>query len=246
MLPSALPLRLRVLALLVFVLAVAADLPAATVELSGPDGAVVRLNDRDLGPLPLAGPLDLPAGVHTFSCRLRGHETFTKVVVISDRDQWLHLRLRPIPLKHGSAVAGSAIYAGMGQWYMGARLRGWVYFLGETGGLLTALAGELQRANFRDDYVNFQASYDGAIEESEIAFFKQKADQAYRDMKDMESLRNTGLSVAVGAYVVSLLDAWLLFPSVDVGPGMLPPAKTGALAPQDGWMGAHAAVVIDF
>jgi hypothetical protein len=121
-----------------------------------------------------------------------------------------------------------------------------VYFLGETGGLLTALAGELQRANFRDDYVNFQASYDGAIDESEIVFFKQKADQAYRDMKDMESLRNTGLYVAVGSYVVSLLDAWLLFPSVDVGPGMLPPVETAALPPHDRWLGVHAAVVIDF
>ena len=246
MLPPALPLRLRTLVLFALLLAVAADLPAATVELSGPGGAVVRLNDRDLGPLPLSGPLDLPAGVHTFTCRLRGHETFTKVVVVRDRDQWLHLRLRPIPLKHGSAVAGSAIYAGMGQWYMGARLRGWVYFLGETGGLLTALAGELQRTNFRDDYVNFQASYDGAIDESEIVFFKQKADQAYRDMKDMESLRNTGLYVAVGSYVVSLLDAWLLFPSVDIGPGTLPPTETSLLDPTPWRAGAHAAVVIDF
>ena len=136
---------------------------------------------------------------------------------------------------------------------MGANIRGWIYFLGETGGLLTALAGELQRVNYRDDYVNYQANYDGAFAENEIAYWRQQADQAYRNMEDMENLRNTGLYVALGSYAVSLLDAWLLFPSVDVGPGTLPPTQASAAAFTD-WpqarmnlgSGAHAAVVIDF
>ncbi len=245
MLPHRSPPRLRALVLLVLLLCAAAAAQSATVHLSGPEGALVRMNGQDLGLLPFDAPLELPAGVFEFECRIRGHEQFTKVIVISDRDQWLHVRLRPIPLTRGRAVAGSAIYAGLGQWYMGATVRGWVYFLGETGGLLTALAGELQRSNYSDDYTNYQAKYDSAIVDEEIAYWKQQSQQAYSNMEDMESLRNTGLYVALGSYVVSLLDAWLLFPSVDIGPGTLPPTET-SLAPLNFRSGAHAAVVIDF
>ena len=245
MLPPASPLRLRAVVLLAILLLTAAAAQAATVQVSGPAGALVRLNGKDLGLLPFAAPLELPAGVYSFECRLQGYEKFEKVVVINDRDQSLHLRLRPLPLTRGRAVGGSAVYAGLGQWYTGATIRGWVYFLGETGGLLTALAGELQRENYKDDYTNAKASYDAAFVESEIAFWKQKADEAYGNLEDMESLRNTGLYVALGSYALSLLDAWLLFPRVDIGPGMVPPTET-SLAPLDLGSGTHAAVVIDF
>jgi hypothetical protein len=234
--------------ILLFILLAAATVPAArsaTVHLFGPEGAQVRIDGRDLGLLPLA-PLELGAGVHTIACQKRGYEDLEKTLVVGDRDQRLHVNLRLLPLKRRTAVTGSLLYAGLGQWYSGATVRGWVYFLGETGGLLTAIAGELQRSNYRDDYLNYKASYDVAIVQDDIAFFKQQADQAYADMEDMESLRNTGLYVAAGSYLVSILDAWLLFPSVDVGPGTLPPTGAAAPRPAGADLGAHAAVVIDF
>jgi hypothetical protein len=250
MLPHRPPPRLQVLALVAsLLLAAAAAAPAATVQFAGPEGAQVRLDGRDLGLLPLAA-VDLPAGVYEIGCRKRGYEDLETMLVVGARDESLHLNLRLLPLQRGRAVTGSLLYAGLGQWYSGATLRGWIYFLGETGGLLTAIAGELQRANFRDDYLTYKARYDSSIVQDDIAFYKQQADQAYDDMLEMEDLRNTGLYVAAGAYVVSLLDAWLLFPSVDVGPGMVPPTESAAcrdpLPPTLATAGAHAAVVIAF
>jgi hypothetical protein len=247
MLPSVTPPRpgAPVLAAALLASLVVGPAIAATVQLSGPEGAAVRLDGTDLGLLPMAA-LELPAGVYEIRCRKKGYEDLEKVLLVDDRDGTLHLRLRLLPLKRSRAVTGSLLYAGLGQWYSGATLRGWVYFLGETGGLLTAVAGELQRSNYRDDYLNYQASYESAITAEDIAFYREEADRAYGNMQDMEDLRNTGLYVAAGAYVLSLLDAWLLFPSVDVGPGTLPPVGASAPPDRDAAAGAHAAVVIDF
>jgi len=219
---------------------------AATVALSGPPGARVRLDDRDLGTLPLAGALTLAPGVYRLECRARGYERLAQELVVSDPDGWQHIRLRPLALERGRAVTGSLLYAGLGQWYSGARLRGWVYFLGETGGLLTALAGELQRANYEDDYVNAKAAYDAALTPQEVAFWRAEADQAYADLTEMSDLRDSGLYVAAGAYVLSLLDAWLLFPAVDIGPGLVVPDAHGAADRVAPVAGVHAVVTLGF
>jgi hypothetical protein len=224
--------RAAVLAGLLTLLAITAS--AATLHLTGPDGAMVRLDGQDLGPLPLAGPLTLPAGVYELECRTRGYKPLIETVTLAEPESWLLLRLRPVPLERRQAVANSLVYAGLGQWYSGAKVRGWVYFAGETGGLVTALAGELQRQNHRDDYLNAKARYDAALLPDDLALWRARADRSYQDMKDMESLRNTGISVAVGAWALSLLDAWLLFPGVDIGPGLVPPATRAALA-TDAW-----------
>lgn len=234
--------------LTVLLMLAAAAAPAATLQITGPPGASVRLGDTDLGLLPLAGPLQIEPGVYELQCRARGYRDLTETVILAEPGDWLHLRLRPEPLERRHAVGASLAYAGLGQWYSGARLRGWVYFLGETGGLLTALAGELQRQNHRDDYLNHKARYDAALIAAEIALWRARAERSYQDLKDMESLRNTGLYVAAGAYVLSLLDAWLFFPGADIGPGLVPPAPLTAAAfggPQRP-SGIHARVTIGF
>lgn len=240
--------RLRAFLVLLFAIVTAAAAGAATVRVTGPAGAPVRVNGQDLGLLPLASPLDLPAGVHRFECRRRGHEPLTELVIIGDRDEELHVRLRPIPLQRGRAVRSSVLYAGLGQWYNGATLRGWVYFAGETAGLLTALAGEVQRVNYRDDYRVYKAAYDSSFIPADVEHYRTLADQAYRDMNDMADLRDTGLYVAAGAWALSLLDAWLLFPSVDAGPGLAPPTAVGMTDLDTGVAldGVHAAVSIGF
>jgi hypothetical protein len=220
--------RAAVLAGLLTLLAITAS--AATLHLTGPDGAMVRLDGQDLGPLPLAGPLTLPAGVYELECRARGYKPLTETVTLAEPESWLLLRLRPVPLERSQAVASSLLYAGLGQWYNGAKLRGWVYFAGETGGLLTALAGELQRQNHRDDYLNAKARYDAALLPEDLALWRARTERSYQDLKDMESLRNTGLYVAAGAWALSLLDAWLLFPGADIGPGLVPPGPQASLA----------------
>ncbi|MDY0109329.1 MAG: PEGA domain-containing protein [Candidatus Krumholzibacteria bacterium] len=201
---------------------------AATLQVAGPPGATVRLNDRSLGMLPLTTPVDLAPGVYELACRARGYHDLTETVILADPESRLVVRLRPLPLARSQAVKSSLLYAGLGQWYNGAKLRGWIYFLGESGGLLTALAGELQRQNRRDDYTNAKSEYDRAILQGDIEYWRAQAASSYRDLQDMESLRNTGLYVAAGAWVLSLLDAWLLFPSVDLGPGLVPPSPNAA------------------
>ena len=236
----------RAVALSCFLLlALAAVASAATVQLSGPAGASVRLAGSDLGLMPLDAPLELSPGVYEIEAKKRGYESFKHILVVRDADQWVHVELRLLPLKRSNAVKGSLVYAGLGQFYSGAKFRGWIYFLGETGGLLTAIAGEMQRSNYAEDYTNFKAQYDISTTPSEIERFKHLADQSYADMESMEDLRNTGLMVAAGSYVLSLLDAWLLFPSVDIGPGMIAPT-TSLAAPPTMAAGMHAAVTIDF
>ena len=165
-------------------------------------------------------------------------------MVLDEPAGWVHLRLRPVPLRHKHAMVGSLLYAGVGQWYSGASVRGWVYFLGESAGLLAAMAGEVQRVNYRDDYLNAQAAYEASFLPYDIDLWREKAELAHQDMKDMEDLRDNGLYLAAGAYVVSLLDAWLLFPSVDVGPGTVPPGSS--LDTAGPTPGLHAAVTLSF
>jgi hypothetical protein len=226
--------RLPPLALLAaVVLATVGSAGAATLQITGPPGAEVTLDGRSLGLLPLSGPMTVEPGVYLLGCRLSGHRDVEQSVVIAEPESWQHVRLRPLPLRRSEAVTSSLLFAGLGQWYRGDRWRGWVYFLGEAGGLLTAVAGEVQRENFRQDYLTFRESYESALSADQIAFWRTEADQAYRDMQDMADLRDTGLYVAAGAWVLSLLDAWLLTPSVDVGPGVVPPSAAHAAVGDD-------------
>lgn len=216
---------------------------AATVHLTGPVGADVRIDGREVGLLPVAA-LDLPLGVHEIQCRARGYEDLSQTLVVADNEAVLHVRLRPNQLRRSRAVTGSLIYAGLGQRYMGARWRGWLYTAGETVGLLTALAGELDRQNNKDEYTNAIRNYRLAVDPGSIDLWREQADDAYAKVADAQDVRDMGLMIAAGAWAVSLLDAWLLFPAVDVGPGPVPHANTasaGAAAP-----GLHAAISIGF
>jgi hypothetical protein len=244
MLPTAAFRRCWTLLLLGLLLAPASG-TAATVHLTGPVGASLRIDGTEVGLLPLAGPVALGPGVYQVRLDARGFEDFSEVLVVREADKVLFWRLRPMPLRRGNAVKGSLVYAGLGQWYSGADIRGWIYFLGETGGWITAIGAELQRSNYKDEYTNFKAQYDSAIDPDQIAFFQSKATESYQDMVDMEELRDTAILVALGSWALSILDAWLLFPSVDIGPGMVPPAETSALMPHREH-GLHAAVSLEF
>lgn len=218
---------------------------AGVVHFSGPVGATVRIDGHDLGVLPLA-PRRLPVGVYEVECRARGYEPLAQSVLVPEGDAEVHLRLRPLVLRRSRALTGSLLYAGLGQWYSGARWRGWAYFTGETVGLLTALTGELGRVTRKDDYTNALLTYEQAVDPDQIAFWRQQTNLAYQEMTDQEDLRDTGLMIAGGAWVLSLLDAWLLFPSVDIGPGPVPPLAVTASGPDQRWQGMHAAVTLAF
>ena len=197
---------------------------AATLELVGPDGARLIINDKSTSYLPLRSPLQLPPGTYTIRCELKGYAPYEQEVKLVSGD-WLRLRIRMTRLSRTTAALGNIPIAGMGQFYMGKRVKGWVLLATEAGGLVTALAGEMQRSDYRKDYLLLKDKYDSAINANEIARYRRLSSEAYQNMEDAESLRNTGLIVAGAAVALSVLDALLLFPEAEVGAG--PPPVVG-------------------
>jgi len=195
---------------------------AATLELSGPAGATCMINDQNLGFFPLDGPLDLESGIYTIKATLPGHFPFEKTIHLQSSQDWVRVHTGLLPLKKSTALQSNLLYAGLGQFYMDKKIKGWVFSLAETGGLLTALAAEAQRSNYRKDYLLLKHIYDTSISNDEIIENRSKSETAYNNMEDMEEMRNMGLMVAGGAVLLSILDALILFPSTEMGPGTVP------------------------
>jgi hypothetical protein len=195
---------------------------AATLELTGPAGATVSLNDRPLGVFPLEGPLDVPPGYYTIRCQRQGHINFEQRVRLVSIKDWQRVTVRLIPFSRKTALGSSVLFAGLGQHYLGSSFRGYVYNAAEAGGLLAALAGELQRSNLEKDYAKLVDLYGQAINAEDITALGEEAEAKYQDMVEMEELRDTGLMVAGAAIVVSLVDVLLTFPKVEAGSGTVP------------------------
>ncbi len=201
---------------------------AATLEIIGPAGATVVVNDRIMGFLPLDNPLTLGPGQYVIKSELPGYLPFETTVTLGEVTDWERLQIRPVIMNKKTAWTSNLIFAGMGQHYMGKSFKGYFFNAVEAGGLVVAIGGELQRANFRKDYLLLKSKYDSAINATDLEYYQGLADKAYSDMEDMENLRNTGLLVAGGAIVLSILDAVFLFPGAEVGPGEVP-LQTGSI-----------------
>ncbi len=195
---------------------------AATLEVTGPAGAMISLNNRPLGTFPLDGPLDLPPGSYTIHVQRPGNEPYENTVRLMSITDWQRVTVRLIPFSRRVAWSGNLLLAGLGQHYLGHSFRGYVYNAAEVGGLLTALAAELQRSNLKSDYLKLADLYNSSINAEEIVQLGNAADAKYNDMHDMADLRDTGLMVAGGAIAISIIDALLSFPKVEAGGGAVP------------------------
>lgn len=226
-------LRTSLLLSLALLLLAAGSATAAILELSGPAGGVVSVNGRTRGFFPLEHPLDLGPGRYVVRCTLPGHKDYESVIVLDDESDWKRLHVRLTPYSRRTAAFSNVVLAGLGQHYLDKPVKGWLFNIAEGGGLLTALVAEANRVNYRNDFLLLKDRYDTAINPDDLAYFRTKSEQAYTDMQDMESLRNTGLLVAGGVVVLSVLDALLFFPSVEAGPGPgpIPGGQMGALDP---------------
>jgi len=210
------------------VLLAGADAAAGTLEITGPAGAEVIVNDQTVGILPLEGPFQAEPGEYEVRSEWPGYVPFKEIVHITEANENLRVNIRLLPLSKKTALGSSILYAGLGQFYLGHNTRGWLYAGAETVGLLTALVGELDRSNQRQDYLVIKDEYDRAINAFDITRLRGEAQQAYEKMEDAEKLRNTGLIIAGGAIVVSVIDALISFPNVEAGPGRVP-LQTGYL-----------------
>lgn len=197
---------------------------AAILELSGPAGASVTINGLERGYFPLEHPLDLGPGTYLVECSLPGYKDYQWSIFLADEADWKRLHVRMTRLSRKTAVFSNILFAGLGQHYLDKSARGYFYNLAEAGGLITALLGEAGRANYRNDYLLLKDKYDSAFGANELAYYKEQTEKAYQDMEDMTELRDTGLMVAGGAIVLSMLDALIFFPSFDAGPGPGPDA----------------------
>lgn len=221
---------------------------AGTLEITGPAGAEVLVNDQLVGILPLDAPFQAAPGEYEVRSEWPGFVPFRETVHIFYENENLRVNIRLLPLRKGTAWRSSILYAGLGQFYLGHRTRGWIYAGAETVGLVTAIISELDRSNLSDDYAVIMDNYNAAINADEIESYKTQAQQTYDDMIAAEDMRNTGLIIAGSAIVVSIIDVLLSFPNVEGGPGLVP-LQTGSL--DDGGAGhglasAHVGVRMGF
>lgn len=246
------PSRITHTVLIALALAAVLSAPASasTLEITGPPGASLNINGLDMGFFPLDGPLELETGIYLIKSELPGHVAYENELELLDDTSWQRLTVRLVPLSRKTAWTSNILFAGLGQHYLGKPTRGYIYNAAEAGGLLVALIAELQRSDFRKDYLDLQEKYESSINADDIARYREAADEAYSDMTDAEDMRNLGLIVAGSAIVVSIIDALVFFPAVEAGAGPVP-VDYGFLEPGP-WSDpnplttVHAAVRLEF
>jgi len=198
------------------------DGETAAVTVTGPAGATLLLDGDVVGTLPLAHPLAVAPGRHELAARLRGMRPWQRRFTAAGGDAW-RFHVPPLPLRRREAVLGSLILAGSGQRYLGRRRLGWILTGAELAGGLAGVLGEIAFQNHRDDYLAALADYRAAVNQDEIVRLRRRVESEYADMNDARDLRDAGWTVAAAAVVVSVLDAWLRFPHMAAGPGLVPP-----------------------
>ena len=201
---------------------------AATLEITGPPGASLVINGQDMGFFPLDGPLELAPGAYTLKSELPGYKKYEHTLRLVGDNDWERLAVRMVPYSRKTAWTSNILFAGLGQHYLDKSIRGYVYNAAEAGGLLVAILAELDRNNLNKDYLELEDLYNSSINADDITRYRESADQTYSEMKDAEKRRDTGLMVAGGAIVVSIIDALVFFPHVEAGAGHVP-LNTGSL-----------------
>lgn len=221
---------------------------AVRIELTGPALARVYVDGVAAGILPLEQPLELEAGLHELRVELPGHQDFRDELRLNGDEQVVRIHARLLRKTRAKAISSNLLLAGLGQHYMGSPGRGYLYGTAEIVGLLAAIYGEVDRSNHRSDYLVARGNYETAFDADEVERWRGETERTYNDMKDMETLRDGGLAIAVGAILVSMLDAWLLFPEVAASPQPVVPrvddvqAVVGSIADPD----LHVGVTLRF
>lgn len=199
-------------------------LPAAgaTLVLTGTPGAQVVIDGTPAVTLPMDGPVTLTDGWHTVTAERPGMQTIRRKFVAEGAHQTIRLHLRLMPMSRTRAVMQSFVLAGSGQRYEGRPTLGWVLTGVEVGGLLTALVADMSAQNSKDAYQLAIDDYNQAFLPDDLADYRARAEDEHASMKSALDLRDAALVAAAGAVVVSVLDAWLRFPSAEMGPGPRP------------------------
>jgi len=191
----------------------------AFLQVGGPAGAHVLIKGKEVGRLPLGGPLALAPGDYLVEGELGGYAPFHEEMDFENPGEQVLLQLRLIPLHRRDALFYSLVLAGLGENYVGRPVLGYALSAAEVGGVVAAIGGQLLYTNHRNDYLVLYDAYRHAVSDADVASRRAEAQDAWNKMRNAQSLRNTGLLVAAGSVVVGMLDSWLRFPSIEAGPG---------------------------
>ena len=210
-----------------------ADDASVLVTVTGPAGATLLLDGAPAGELPLAAPLRVSPGPHELTATLAGMRPWRRRFVADEETSW-RFHVPPLPLSRREAVLGSLLLAGSGQRYLGRHRLGWILTGAELTGALAGILGEISFQNHRDDYLTALADYRQAVNQEEIARLHRQVQDEYDRMDDARSLRDAGWTMAAAAVAISVLDAWLRFPRLEAGPGLIPPPAAAPGAEEEG------------
>jgi hypothetical protein len=199
---------------IIFFLLLAGIATASTVTITGQAGLTVQLDGATLGTLPLE-PLNIQSGNHTLSVAQHGFEPFIRNFSAGSKNDIITINIVLTKIIRKEAILYSLTFAGLGQRYQNKPVLGWTLTAIEAGGLLMGLLSEMEMKNNNKDYLVAKSSYDLAVNEEDIAYWRAETESIYQSISDTEALRNSSLAIATGAVLVSLLDVIFRAPSFD-------------------------------
>jgi hypothetical protein len=179
---------------------------------SKPSGATVILSGdyTVAGVTPTSFSQNL-LGLYRLTAHHEGYETYHSNVVLSGREA-VALDIKMVAKTRMRAAMRSLVFPGWGQNYVGSKTKGSLLTIGTLAAVATTGIMQLRYDSRRNDYDDYNASYNQArsVEEREKMLAKRYTLQ--KDAYDAENGRNVVLGLLVGIWAYNLLDAILFFP----------------------------------
>ncbi len=220
--------------LLLLLLAVArvVPAPAATLMVHGPGGAEVLVDGRTMAVLPMDDGIELEAGSYAIEVRLPGHRSHLETIELSAPESRFDLAVELRPMSRRSAVAYSAVLAGLGQLYQRRRGTGWTMMGLQLGAWSVAAWAETRYQDRVDEYEVLDRQYDAALAPGEINRLAAARDAAYDDVETYQTWRNVALGAGLAIGLWSMVDAWRGHDRffVAAGPLVAPDPGRGSIA----------------
>jgi hypothetical protein len=224
---------LLVTALTIAVLAgsACAQRTGGVVITSAPPGAVVELVGehvfRGVTPWRLDRGL---SGTYELFAYKNGYEKWEGYALLSStrRDSVFIQMTRKTSLYAGIR---SGLVPGWGQYYTDQRMKGTLFFLAEAAAVGAVLYTDAKRTDAQNEVNDAWRRYADADTEEEIEAALAERDRLYDELEKWHNNRRRWAYVAVGVWLVNVLDATLLFPtSGSASYSELPTGESGFFA----------------
>ncbi|MBN1423973.1 PEGA domain-containing protein [Candidatus Fermentibacteria bacterium] len=169
--------------------------------LSNPTGARVLLDGTYAGTTPLLD-LTLDGGQRQVVVESKGYERWSGILTVVEGET-ASLEAALIAKSKGKAFLRSALLPGSGQRYRDRTGTGWVYTVAQVVSAGAAVFGYSAYSSAFDEYEEAVRDYESSGSEQSW----QRMISKHNDAQDKQKTSNLTLSLAVGVYVVNLVDA---------------------------------------